>query len=133
MKRKGLVTIIRRSCLTGNAVWVYRGPSEHAASMAYRRACKKEIERVRNWPQIVKKRAEQVSRILNEALADIPLNVSLTPRQKESVRQLKAIQNHVPECHREFYDHIMEEARRKNEASNRWADYRTKNFGLKKQ
>lgn len=130
MKRNGPVRIIRRSCLTGKAVWVYVGPSYEAARALYYKACKREVERVRNWPEMMKKRAEAIGRYINDLTSRIPINAELTPEQKEGIRTLQAIQKNTPECDMEFYNHIMEEARRRNAASKRWAENRKKNLGI---
>jgi DNA topoisomerase VI subunit B len=129
-KLEGPVRIILRSCLTGKAVWVYVGPSKEAARRAYYKVCKEELERVRNWPNYIKQRSERIGRKINEMIANLPINVPLTPKQKEAIKQLRAIQNEVEPCDMEFYNHIMEEARRRNAASKRWAEQRRKNFGI---
>ena len=59
MKKK-IVTVILRSCLTGRAVWIYQGPSREAMQKAYQRACKKEIERMRNWSERMAQRTAHV-------------------------------------------------------------------------
>lgn len=129
MKRSKDVVVIRRSCITGNAVWIYRGPSLKAAREAYRRACKKEVERVRNWPQIAQQRREDLMNFLTKCMAKLPL-AELTPEQKECARRIKACEKELTYCHMEFYDHIIEEARRRNEASRRWAENRKKTYGI---
>ena len=115
MKKRPKVTIIRYSCLTGKAVWVYRGPSKGAACLAYWRACKAEIERVHHWSDIVVQRADGIRRLLTQCMADKPIDAELTAEQKEGARQLMAISKKPPVCDREFYDHIMEERRRRAE------------------
>lgn len=131
-KKKHIVTIIRRSCLTGNVVWIYRGPSHTAAQEAYRRACKKELERVRKWSKVAARRCANVARILTACTERMPLTADMTAEQRESARRLQAISKQEQPCHREFYDHIVEEARRRNEASARWREQRKKWFSRKK-
>ena len=131
MKRKKLVTVICRSCLTGKAVWVYQGPSENAARIAYYRACRKEVERVRSWGKIVAQRCQNISRLLSNCMAELPINAELTPVQLAAARRLKEMSKQECPCYREFYDHILEESRRKNEASSRWRENRQKWLGKK--
>jgi len=114
-KKKNLITVICKSCLTGKVVWIYRGPSRGAARVAYWRACKAEIERVRNWGETVARRRESIANTLKAILGGLPKNTELTPQQAEAARQLEAIGNSDVPCYREFYDHIMEERRRRAE------------------
>ena len=111
------VIVIRRSCLTGKVVWLYRGPSKSAAHVAYHRACKAEIQRVRHWGETAAKRRSNIMRLLNECLDEIPITATLTPQQIEWSRMLRSISKEDIACHREFYDHIIEERRRRDEAN----------------
>lgn len=113
MKVKYPVTVVQRSCLTGQAVWVYRGQSMNAARVAYCRACRREKERVRRWPEVVERRRRNIARMLDELLADLPINVTLMPEQQAAVRQLRNFERQAPGCHRSFYEHIVEERRHK--------------------
>lgn len=115
MKKKRIYRQIVKSCLTGKVVWIYRGPSREAARQAYWRACRKEIERVRRWGEHAARRVADVTRILTECTEGLPINAELTPQQKDAARQLRSIIKSAPECPREFYDHIMEERRRRAE------------------
>ena len=129
--KKGLVTVIKRSCITGKIVWIYRGPSENAARIAYYRARNREIERVKHWDETCKKRADSIMRLLSNCMAKLPINAQLTKEQEEAARELKAAAEMPMPCHTEFYEHIIEEARRANEASGRWRANRVKMFGKK--
>ena len=115
MKKRRSVTVILRSCLTGKVVWIYRGPSQEAARKAYFRACKKEIEHVRSWAERMAQRTASITRLLTNCLADKPIDAELTPDQQEAAKELQAISKKQLECHSEFYDHIMEERRRREE------------------
>lgn len=114
-KEKPAVTIIRRSCLTGVPVWVYRGPSVAAARQMYWRACKREIERVRNWPELMRKRRERILCQLDAVTAALPITHQLSDEQRQAVRALQAEARKEPERESEFYRHIMEERRRREE------------------
>lgn len=115
MKHSSSVTVIRRSCLTGKVVWIYRGTSRAAARVAYLRACRKEVDRVRSWKEWVRLRKATVLRILSECTASLSIDAVLTPEQTEAARKLQAIGKKDVECDTDFYDHIMEERRRREE------------------
>ena len=106
-------TDIRHSCITGKAVWIYRGASKRASWEAYRRARLREIERMRNWSKYAARRKENIRRMLNECLADKPFTDTLPDEQKTAARQLIAISKECGSCNSDFYNHIMEERRRK--------------------
>lgn len=110
------VIVIRRSCLTGRVVWIYRGPSRNAAYVAYHRACRKEVQRVRHWSERNAERRACILRLLNEWLADIPITTPLTPEQVTAAKEIRALARRDIACDHEFYDHIMEERRRRAEA-----------------
>ena len=110
-------TIIRRSCLTGQVVWVYRGPSEEAGRKAYMRACRREVQRVRRWANTVARRMAAVTGLLSRCRASLPDAEALTPRQAEAARTLQAVAKADVPCHRDFYDHIIEERRRRRRDS----------------
>ena len=107
--------VIRRSCLTGKVVWVYRCSSKGAARVAYHRACRNEVKRMRHWGETAAQRRANIMKVLNECLADIPLDSALSNAQKAAARRLQAISKEDIACHREFYEHIIEERRRRAE------------------
>ena len=111
-KKKPKVIVIKRSCLTGEAVWVYRGPSREAARRAYWRACKREIQRVKDWGRTAAERVAAIRKLATDCTSRLAGKV-LTPAQEEAIRQLKTIEKKLPEYHCAFYDHIMEERRRR--------------------
>lgn len=113
MAHKNL-TFIRRSCLTGRAVWIYRGPSEHAADESYRRACIREIERVRHFSDMAATRTRNISRLLNDCMDGIPFTAELTPQQREAAEQLHSLMSRGAYVS-EFYEHIVEERRRRKQ------------------
>lgn len=116
MKCKHIVTILRKSCLTGKVVWIYRGPSKNAARVAYHRACKHELERMKHWSERVARRMTNIARLLSDCMSEIPINADLTPEQKEAAKQLLKLSKENADCHREFYEHVVEERRRRKEA-----------------
>lgn len=90
-EKKCSVTVLCRSCLTGQVVWVYRGPTEGAAKQAYRRTRQREKERLKRWSEIVQRRTSNITRLMNECLAALPINAELTEVQKNAVKKLKKI------------------------------------------
>lgn len=113
--QKPAVTVIRYSCLTGKAVWLYQGPSKQAARAAYRRACERELSRVRMWKKISDKYKVYMRNILDAHMVTIPITSELTDAQKKAARQLLRIANEPYPCYLEFYNHIIEERRQREE------------------
>jgi len=114
-RRTHKVTIIRYSCLTGKALWVYRGPSKRAAAAAYCRACQKEVERVNRWSDTMQRRKSNIMRMLNNLTASVPIDGELSPEREAAARQLLSMAQAKVTCYMEFYEHIMEERRRRAE------------------
>lgn len=108
------ITIILKSCLTGTAVWIYQGPSRNAARLAYWRACKKEVERVGRLAEAAERRRANILRMLSELTAGMPATAEMPPEKKRLARQLLALaERKIPAG--AFYEHIMEERRRREE------------------
>lgn len=106
---------IRRSCITGKVVWIYIGPSEPSAVKAYCRARCSELKRFSKWAETVTYRMANVKRLLNDCMQHLPINAELTPQQQQAVRQLLSIAKQTLSGRSEFYEHIMEENRRKQQ------------------
>lgn len=122
-KQNGKVLVVRRSCLTGRIVWAYHGTSEDAARKAYWRACKKEIWRVRNWMKRMHRRRRLLLSIVTRSdSGSVSSTVfkQMTPEKQKCARKIMQIVKDEPQADREFYDHIVEEAKRRNWASERW-------------
>lgn len=126
MAHKQNVIVIRRSCLTGYAVWLYRGSSRDASRVAYLYARKKEVERVLTWNERAMRRKSNILRLLNKCLETIPLDTVLTPEQNAAARMLRKISesDYLPDM--AFYEHIQESDRRRNERSQNTARARIK-------
>ena len=114
-KKQHKVTMIRRSCITGKVIWIYRGKSRNAGYQAYHKAVQHELERVKHWPEYVAERRARILKFLNDRLAALPINAELTPKQKACVRQLKKIADEPQELDLDFYNHIMAERERRME------------------
>lgn len=54
-----------------------------------------------------------ISRLLSDCMADIPFTAQLTPQQREAAEQLHAISIRGNSCTSGFYEHIIEERKRK--------------------
>lgn len=122
---------IVRSYITGKVVWIYSGVSGSAWRKAYRRSCKREVRRVRMWMQEVNDRRRNIGRFTAKCMESLPLTAEMTPEQREAAQELQRIRQQEYPCHRDFYEHIMEETRRRNEASGRWRDQRNRWLGRK--
>ena len=108
------ILVILRSCLTGQAVWIYRGPSKHAAWKAYWRACRGELEYVRSaGPAARARRKANIRRLLSDCMESLPVTGEMTPEQKTAARRLVTYSERPAVPAREFYDHIVEERRRR--------------------
>lgn len=108
------ITAIRRSCINGKAVWISKSPSKAAEQLAYWRACKHEVERVRQWGETVLRRKSNVQRMLNGLMANLPVTDTLTEKCREAARQIVSISESCTACCSDFYNHIMEERSRRN-------------------
>lgn len=112
-KKLHKITIILKSCLTGKAVWIYRGPSRTAAQKAYCRACHKEVERVRRWTEEAERRKSNIMRVLTELTAGMPATAELPPEKRQLAKQLLSLSEKTIPAGSAFYEHIMEERRRR--------------------
>ena len=115
MSKSKDIVIIRKSCVNDKPVWIYEGPTKSAAWMAYSRACRHELERVRNWYKAVSRRKENIMRMLNECMPDMPITATLQAEQEEAARQLVAMSKAGSTCYRDFYNHIMTARRQRKE------------------
>lgn len=131
MKREKNIIVVKRSCLTGKIVWIYRGSSYEGARLAYWRACKHEVRRVRSWASRMAERRRQLMRLLTGSDSSSSSSIlarKMTPEQRKAAREIIQMGKQPPPRDSAFYDHIVEEARRRNWRSNRWKDNREKMF-----
>lgn len=128
-KKNAKVVVLKRSCLTGKIVWVYQGNSEEGARKAYWRACKKEVRRMRNWMQRMARRRRQLLRLITHSdscSVSSSMLKSMNPQQRAAARKIIQLAKNEPPMDRAFYDHIIEEAKRRNWQSGRWKKAREK-------
>lgn len=105
--------VIRYSCLTGKAVWIYYAPSDSAMWTAYWRARQREVERVHNWSQAVAQRRSNILRLLSDCTSSFPLTGDLPSGKREAALRLRQAAESPNPCYRDFYEHLMEERRRR--------------------
>ncbi len=116
MKKSSLITIIRRSCLTGQAVWIYQGPSKVSARLAYWRACRRELERVKHWGETMAQRRRNILRLMScDSSSSSVLDASMSDEQQAAARKLLAVAKMETDGRTEFYNHIIEERRRRSQ------------------
>ncbi len=134
-KQNGKILVVKRSCLTGRIVWMYHGTSEEAARKAYWRACKKEVWHIRNWTKRNSRRRRLLLNIVMRSGISSESSTSfkqMNPEKRKLVRKIIQLANGAPTPDRGFYNHIIEEAKRRNWFSDRWGDSRMKmvRYGL---
>lgn len=131
-RRRHLVTIIKRSCLTGKVVWIYRGASREAGRHAYWKACKKELEKVKQWAERMADRKRRLTLMLGSSDSSSSsgngssgskasgkgssgnmFGGELTDEQRKAARELVRMSKQEPPPDMEFYNHIVEERRRR--------------------
>lgn len=119
-RRPPKVTVIRYSCVTGQAVWLYRGQSHGAMHKAYQRVRRREIALERRWPRMMERRRASILFLLNECLAAMPLLGKPTKEQREAAKTLQYLVDNPPKYYSGFYNHIRAERRRRDKKSSRW-------------
>ena len=119
-KKNKPLRVIRKSCITGKAVWVSHCTNYPAVWLAYMTACKREVERVKNLGEKVAHRKANILKFLNDCLAGLPIEAALTSVQKTAARQLLSMADSNSFAKSEFYEHIMEERRRREEDREMW-------------
>lgn len=113
--KKNALTIVRKSCITGKIVWIYRGASKNAARVAYLRACRHELERVKRWAELLALRKSRIMQVLVDCTDSMPIAKDLPAEKRMAARQILDVSRDEEECHSDFYNHIIEERRRHNE------------------
>jgi hypothetical protein len=116
-RRPPKVTVIRYSCVTGKAVWLYQGQSNDGLRKMYWKAQRKEQTRARWFMRRVESRKRIIQHLLDECMAALPILGELTKEQRDAVRRLKAIINEKQERYSAFYYHIQSVRRRRKRDS----------------
>jgi hypothetical protein len=107
--------VIRKSSITGRAVWIGKFLTKGAVRAAYHRACVKERERIKNWGDKIERRRRNIMHLLNDCLDRVGFTQQLTREQRAAARQLQKMANENIVCDTQFYDHIVEDSRRREE------------------
>lgn len=114
MKKHVRLLVIRRSCVTGRAVWLYQGAAKASSNVLYSMACKREMYRVDNLEKTAERRKSNILRLLNDCLTAIPITSELSDVQKSAVKSLQtASTDFHPDL--DFYEHIMAVRQRRDE------------------
>lgn len=119
-KHRKLITIIKRSCITGKVVWIYQGVSREAARIAYWRACKKELEKMKHWTEQMADRKRMVGAVMGMLSCSSSSSVfddHMTDEQRQAARELAKLRKEEPALDTGFYEHIMEERRQRKQDS----------------
>ena len=114
VKREKRYVKIVYSCLTGKAVWVYIGPTEQPR-MSYWRACQAELERFRRWNESLAVRKAWVRKLLDACMDKFPMMNDLPDDKRRIARRLLTMAEEKLPFRSEFYNHIMEERKRRAE------------------
>lgn len=117
--KKRIMKVIRKSALTGKAVWIGIERTYNTEWKAYKRACRKEITRMRGWGYVVARRKNNVLRLLNELTARLPILGDIPQDQREAAKALTKMADYEPSKQSDFYDHICEERRQRENARRR--------------
>lgn len=127
---------VKRSCLTGKIVWAKYCATPRGAQDAYQRACRKEVRRYRDYSLTMKRRRQKLFSVIgitdsssaSSSVSSLASRSGLTPKQRAAIREIQALDRDRPPQGGEFYDHIIEEARRRNRKSSQWRENREKLF-----
>lgn len=129
-KRK-ILKVIRKSVLTGKAVWAYHKLCSKPEYMAYRTACDKEINIMRQWGNIANRRRKNIMHMLHKLTANLPLLGDIGQEKREAAKMLMNMADKEPPKKSDFYDHIQEEKRQRRNAKKRLKRWQEK-YGIKK-
>lgn len=109
MKGKGIIVYIR-SVVTGRIVWLCSAASRGASRVAYHRAKKSELRRMRSKRSIMQKRRDNIMQFL-ETLTGASDGQSLPQEASKAQRRIKAIADEAQTLDTGFYEHIMKSRR----------------------
>ena len=103
---------IRKSCLTGKAVWIHSGsPSKNSEWMAYDRAKRQEMKRVKQWSDMKARRKSNIMRIFNDCMENVS---RIEGKLQTAARKLLTLSEQTISCSRDFYNHLLEERKRRS-------------------
>ena len=111
-RKKRPLKVILKSAITGKAVWVSHDRTYKTEWEAYKKACRKEITRMRSWGYMVARRKNNILHFLAK-LGDIP------KEKRDAAKALTQLADTEPLKQSDFYDHIREERRQRENAKKR--------------
>ena len=118
-RKKRILKVIRKSALTGKAVWVGHARTYKNEWENYKAACRKEVNRMRQWAHTVNRRKRNVMRLLGKLTEGLPIIGDIPPELRAAAKSITQIADDEPPKHSDFYDHIKEESRQRNNARRR--------------
>lgn len=102
-----------KSAVTGRVVWIYKGRSKKPSYMAYCRAKKQELARVRGWRRIVNQRKNNILRFLAALTKTNAIPEEVSAEMSAAQRNIVSMANTAPVCDKGFYEHIIRERSRR--------------------
>lgn len=67
------------------------------------------------WPEMMSRRKANILRLLNDCMASASITGEIPKEKQEAARRLVALSESPPACYRDFYNHIIEQRRRRKE------------------
>lgn len=118
LKRR-IIKTIRKSALTGKAVWLSHERTYKTGWKAYRFACRKEAMRISRWAYTVARRRKNITRLLAKLTESLPILGDIPREQRDAAKALMQMADNEPPKQSDFYDHICEERRQRENARRR--------------
>lgn len=106
------ITIVKRSCTTGRAVWIYNGPTPESMRVAYRHAKRMENSRVRWWRNRIMRRARHIRIFIGHLMDAFSYTGVMPNEQQRAIHQLQILADNPPPCDTGFYNHLRREQKR---------------------
>ena len=124
---------IRYSCITGAAIWLYLGTSKEACRRAYYRTARKEYNRRLQWPTRTRNRTCNITLLLHECMAALPIFGTMTSVQRAAVKALQYQIDNPPLFCSPFLDHDLERRHQLRLAKRRQRYWKDADFRLQER
>lgn len=118
-RKKRPLKVILKSALTGKAVWVSHDRTYKTEWEAYKKACRKEITRMRSWGYMVARRKNNILHFLAKLTESLPILGDIPKEKRDAAKALTQLADTEPLKQSDFYDHIREERRQRENAKKR--------------
>ena len=125
LKRR-IIKTIRKSALTGKAVWLSHERTYKTGWKAYRFACHKEAMRINHWACTVARRRKNITRLFAKLTESLPILGDIPREQREAAKAIMQMADNEPPKQSDFYDHICEERRLRKNARAREREWQKK-------